>query len=171
MINKDDVYSEVARTISRLSKDENTHIGAVIIGPNGEPVSWGYNGSIAGFPDDYIPHSRESKTLEYIENNKLIKFSENKYPFMSHAESNALFYADRSKLVGATLYVTGMPCTICAKEIARAKIAKVVIASITKNDAGGSVGKDEHITKFIFATKGIQLIIDGENVELGCFTD
>ena len=151
--------------VAKLSKDKNTHIGAVIIGVNGEPISWGYNGTIAGFPDEYIPHSRDEKELSYFEGDKLIDITSNKYPFMCHAESNAIFYADKSKLIGATLYVNSMPCKLCAKEIARAKIGQVVVNNgVVIN--GGTLGLDDAITKFIFATAGIKLIIDGVDVKL-----
>jgi dCMP deaminase len=64
-------------------------------------------------------------------------FESNKYPFMSHAESNAIFYGDKTKLVGSTIYVTGFPCENCALQIARAKIARVVVTD-TINDANSN---------------------------------
>lgn len=156
----------MANLSAELSKDENTHIGAFIIGTNGEPVSWGYNGTVSGFPDNYIPHSREIKSLSYIKNGKEITLESNKYPFMCHAESNAIFYADNnSKLVGSTIYVNAMPCKSCALEIARAKIAKVVVNNSIKPN-GGIVGKDDDIAIFIFAVAKIELIIDGINQNL-----
>ena len=62
---KDDVYSNMAREISRLSKDKNTQLGAVIVANDGTPISWGYNGTVSGFDDLLVPHSREVKTLQY----------------------------------------------------------------------------------------------------------
>lgn len=165
MINKNEIYSEMTNLVAKLSKDQNTHIGAVIIGVNGEPISWGYNGTIAGFPDEYIPHSRDEKELQYMEGDEVITIISNKYPFMCHGESNAIFYADKSKLIGATLYVNAMPCKLCAKEIARAKIACVFVNNgVTIN--GGTLGIDDSITKFIFATAGIKLVIDGVDKKL-----
>ena len=51
---KDAVYSSMAREISKLSKDENTKIGAVIVAKDGTPISWGYNGTVSGFDDSGI---------------------------------------------------------------------------------------------------------------------
>lgn len=43
-----------------------------------------------------------------------------------HAEANAILFADRERLRGATLYVTDQPCQGCAKLIANTTIDKVV---------------------------------------------
>ena len=169
---KDDVYLDVAASLSRLSKDRNTKIGAVIVASDGTPVSWGYNGTIAGFPDDEIPHTREAVKLTYTkvvyagQIPRPVVFESNKYPFMSHAESNAIFFADREKLVGSTLYITGFPCEICAKEIARAKIDRVVVKHMQKSDGDSLVTKSQEsdIVKFIFAKSHIQLTVDGERM-------
>jgi dCMP deaminase len=169
---KDDVYSDQAKILSRLSKDQNTKVGAIIVASDGSPVSWGYNGTVSGFNDSKIPHNREEKDLYYMEyevgsNDGLIQntLKSNKYPFMCHAESNALFYADRQKLVGATLYVTGFPCENCAREIARAKIKRVVIRSIT-DDPNSMLNQPSEISKYIFAQADIRLNVDGKEVFL-----
>ena len=170
---KDEVYFDAAASLSRLSKDQNTKIGAVIVASDGTPVSWGYNGTISGFPDAEIPHSRESVRLSYsqltpdmTDLTNTVFFASNKYPFMSHAESNAIFFSDRTKLSGSTLYITGFPCEICAKEIARAKIFRVVVKHMVKSDANSLVTKSQEsdVVKYIFAKAGIRLTVDGEEM-------
>ena len=155
---KDKIYLNVAKEISALSRDENTKVGAVIVGINGEPISWGYNGTIPKMDDDIIPHSRESKELIYIEDFKFIKFESDKYPFMEHAERNAIDFGDRDKMKDATIYVTHMPCKDCARAIAKSGIRRVVVMD-TNYDVNSSVGNDNDITKFIFSQKGIKLQI------------
>lgn len=170
---KDAVYSSMAREISKLSKDENTKIGAVIVAKDGTPISWGYNGTVSGFDDLLVPHSREVKTLQCAitdDNTSEVTthtFESNKYPFMSHAESNAIFYGDRSKLVGATIYVTGFPCENCALQIARAKIVRVVVTD-TINDANSTVNKNNNNSMFILAQHNIRLTMGGKNYTLAC---
>lgn len=164
---RDSVYLAVANDIKKLSKDKNTQIGAVIIGADNTPVSWGYNGTVQGFNDNVIPHSREMQTLRYIEDNQIITFDENKYPFMEHAERNALDFADPLKLVGATLYVTGAPCKDCALRIAKRKIARVVIDPMSFTETSQStVGKDFTISKFIFANAGIKVFVGDKEIQL-----
>lgn len=170
---KDAVYSNMAREISKLSKDENTQLGAVIVAKDGTPISWGYNGTVSGFDDLLVPHSRELKTLQYViteddtsEVNTHI-FESNKYPFMSHAESNAIFYGDKTKLAGATIYVTGFPCENCALQIARAKIARVVVTD-TSNDANSTVNKNNNNSMFIFAQHNIRITMGGKNYTVAC---
>jgi dCMP deaminase len=155
---KDSVYLNVAKEISTLSKDENTHVGAIIVGIDGEPVSWGYNGTIPKMDDEIIPHSREKQTLVYIEDFKFIEFEADKYPFMEHAERNAIDFGDKRKMNNATIYVTHMPCKDCARAIAKSGIKRVVVSD-NNVDAGSSVGSDNNITKFIFSQKRIQLQI------------
>lgn len=165
---RDDVYMNQARQISRLSKDENTHLGCVIIGADNTPVSNGYNGAISGYPDDTIPHSRENKALTYYEDGVKKVFLANKYPFMNHAEDNAMFFADQSKLRGATLYVTGFPCDECAKRIARNGIARVVVEEPAAADQSSMVvaGAEHHVAKMHFALKGVRLTVNGKEVRL-----
>jgi len=168
---KDDVYSNMAREISRLSKDKNTQLGAVIVAKDGTPVSWGYNGTVSGFDDSVVPHSRDMELLRYTlvedetsEENTFV-FECNKYPFMSHAESNAIFYGDKTKLIDSTIYVTGFPCENCALQIARAKISRVVVTD-TITDCNSTVNKDNNKSMFIFAQNNIQLTMDGKNYKL-----
>jgi len=162
---KDQIYMDMAKSISQLSKDENTKVGAIIVAADGTPVSWGYNGTVSGFRDEVIPHSREIKKLLYLENDKIQRLSSNKYPFMCQAEENAMDFGDNNKLNGSTLYVTGMPCPNCALKIARKKISRVVITPV-KKDESSTVGKNEEISKFIFAEANIELYIGNKIIDI-----
>jgi len=162
---KNQVYLDVAKTISKLSKDENTQVGAVIVSIKGEPISWGYNGTLPGMDDNDIPHSRDKKQLVYIEDFKFKIFESDKYPFMEHAEENALDFGDKSKMVNATLYVTHMPCAKCARKIVKCGIARVVVADNPTID-GSSVGCDDDFTKFWFAQRGVSLYIGDKKINI-----
>ena len=168
---KDTTYLNVANNISQLSKDKNTKIGAIIVGEDGTPVSWGYNGTVQGFNDELIPHDREMKELSYVEDGKIVTFEENKYPFMEHAERNALDFADPIKLKGSTIYVTAPPCVGCALRIAKRKIARVFIDDSYLNDPNSSVGHEFEKTKFIFAQAGIELYIGDEKIDIKPFSN
>lgn len=58
-----------------------------------------------------------------------------------HSEQNAICLAAKhgSKTLGATLYVTGLPCLICAKMIINAGISRVVFDSTGRYEDLGSV--------------------------------
>jgi dCMP deaminase len=149
---KDKIYFETAKTISKLSRDERFKVGAVIVDSKGKVVSTGYNGPPSKFNDNVVDFSGEpfkiyfdpldtktitnmTKLLGQNEVASLIDFTGNiasiskeykKGPFMLHAEMNAILTTDdRSRLENATIYVTHVPCDICAKLIAQTGISTV----------------------------------------------
>ena len=160
---KDKIYLDMAKNISELSKDKQTKIGCIIVAADGTPVSWGYNGSISGWNDNYIPHSREKQQLSYSEKSAIHSFEDNKYNYMSHAEDNAIDFANKNKLEKSSLYLTQMPCKHCALKIAKHKIARVIRANGSWEE-GSTVGDNLYVTKFIFSQANIQLIINGEDI-------
>lgn len=107
---------------ARMSKDPSTRVGSVIVGPDREVLSAGFNGFPRGIAD----------TPERLNNREL------KLKLMVHAERNALLAAARTgmRLKGCTLYLAatddsgkiwgGAPCTGCIIEIIQAGISTVV---------------------------------------------
>lgn len=73
-----------------------------------------------------------------------------KYPFVVHAERNAILNAPAGtrSLNGATMYVTRFPCGECAKEIAQAGIRRVVYGEMKHN-------AEESASVMIFTHAGI----------------
>jgi dCMP deaminase len=164
---KNQVYLNIAKEISKLSKDLNTQIGCVIIAKDGSPVSFGYNGTVPLWDDEAIPHSRDNKELCYYRNGEKITFEDNKYNYISHAENNAIDFANKDKLIDATIYVSAMPCKACALKIAKSKIKTVVVDTQMKtSDTNSTIGLDTNITEFIFTQANIDLIINGTKIEL-----
>lgn len=107
---------------SRLSKDPSTRVGSVIIGPDRELLSAGFN----GFP------RRIADTPERLNDRDM------KLKLVVHAEMNALLAAARTgmRLKGCTLYLActddsgliwgGPPCTRCTVEIIQVGISEIV---------------------------------------------
>jgi dCMP deaminase len=91
-----------------FSKDPNTQVGAVIVNSNNEITGTGYNGPPKKIDDNSINWERPHK-----------------YPFIKHAEANAIDHSLISTK-DCTLYVTGIPCQKCMLEIVDAEISKVV---------------------------------------------
>lgn len=86
-------------------------VGAIIV-KDQMIISDGYNGTPTGFPN--VCEDAGGDTL----------------PYVLHAEANAITKVAKStnNSLGATLYVTAMPCIECAKLIIQAGVARVVYA-------------------------------------------
>ena len=105
-------YLEIAYAVSKLSKDESTKVGAVVIGPTDEIRSVGYNGAPRGCDAD-----EDGRGLARPE----------KYFWFSHAELNSITNAARVgiPLDGSSMVVTYPPCMDCARAIVQAGIKTV----------------------------------------------
>ncbi len=86
----------------------------MIVGPDREIRSTGYNGFPRGVADDHRLDDRAKK-----------------YPLICHAEENAIMHAARIgvPLAGCSAFVTWPPCTRCARSLIQAGIARVVYPS------------------------------------------
>jgi len=104
----DTYFLELAKTVATRSHDLETQVGVVIINPEKRILATGYNGFPAGADDAHLPKQRPEK-----------------YPFMIHAELNAIVSSPHD-LRGCTLYSTISPCEHCAKIIVTAGIQEVV---------------------------------------------
>ena len=111
----DNRFLQLAEHISKWSKDPSTKVGCVVVGPDREIRSTGFNGFPRGIDD----------SEERLTNRDL------KYPLICHAEENAIMHAARIglSLKDCTAYVTWPPCTRCARSLIQAGISEVVIPS------------------------------------------
>ena len=112
----DDYFMGLAHLSSFRSKDPSTQVGAVIVSAEHKVVGIGYNGFPIGCDDDVFPWEREGS------------FNETKYPFVVHAELNAILNSNQ-KCTGASIYVSLFPCNECAKAIIQSGIKKIVYES------------------------------------------
>lgn len=114
----DEYFMGIAIFSAQRSKDNNTQVGACIVNDEKKIVAVGYNGMPTGCNDDEMPWEREGETS-----------LDTKYPFVCHAELNAILNRNSANLKGCTLYVTLFPCNECAKAIIQSGIKKVVYKS------------------------------------------
>ncbi len=114
-INWDEYFMSVALLAAMRSKDPNTQVGACIVGEDDRIISTGYNGFPRGCSDDEFPWDRDGE--------------ETKYPYVVHAELNAILNAGGKSLAGARVYVGLFPCNECAKAIIQAGIKEVIYLS------------------------------------------
>ncbi len=113
----DEYFMGVALLSARRSKDPNTQVGACIVNPKNKIVGVGYNGFPTGCSDDEFPWDREGDFLD------------TKYPYICHAELNAVINKISAELYDCRLYVALFPCNECAKVIIQAGITEVIYLS------------------------------------------
>lgn len=111
-ISWDEYFMGVSLLAAKRSKDPNTQVGACIVSRENVILSTGYNGFPIGCSDDEFPWEREGKNT--------------KYPFVVHAELNAILNSSGKSLKGARIYVDLFPCNECAKAIIQSGISEVV---------------------------------------------
>jgi dCMP deaminase len=111
MTNWDARFLRLALHISEWSKDPSTKVGCVVVGPDREIRSTGFNGFPRGIED----------SVERLGNR------DQKYPLVCHAEENAIMHAARIgvSLKGCIAYVTWPPCTRCARSLIQAGISEI----------------------------------------------
>ena len=78
-------------------------------------ISTGYNGMPKGCSDDEYPWERDG--------------DQTKYPYVVHAELNAVLNANGRDLRGSKLYVALFPCNECAKAIIQSGVKEVYYLS------------------------------------------
>ena len=101
-ISWDEYFMGVAILAGMRSKDPSTQVGACIVDDDNKILSQGYNGLPRGCSDDEFPWEREGNTLE------------TKYPYVVHAELNAILNSRGTSLVGSKIYVSLFTCNECA---------------------------------------------------------
>lgn len=116
-ISWDEYFMGVALLAAKRSKDPSTQVGACIVDSENKILSTGYNGFPFGCSDDDFPWERSGE------------FGDTKYPFVVHAELNAILNATGKNLIGAKIYVALFPCNECAKAIIQSGIREIVYLS------------------------------------------
>ncbi|NCB01433.1 MAG: dCMP deaminase family protein [Spirochaetia bacterium] len=116
-ISWDEYFMGIALLSAQRSKDPSTQVGACIVNDEKKIVGVGYNGFPMGCDDDELPWAREGAFLE------------TKYPYVCHAELNAILNSISRDLRGCTIYVALFPCNECAKAIIQSGIKEIVYLS------------------------------------------
>lgn len=121
MTHWDHRFLELAKHIAQWSKDPSTKVGCVIVGPDREIRTTGFNGLPRGIRDDHRLHDRDLK-----------------YPIICHAEENAIMNAARIgvSLKRCILYSSLHPCRRCARGIIQAGIVSVITYEPTEERWG-----------------------------------
>ena len=135
--NKRDDYLTWDEYFMAIAKHPNTQVGACIVSNDNRILSIGYNGAPNGFEDENFPWARDGEKIY------------TKYPYVCHAEMNAIlnYRGSKKEFENAKIYVDLFPCNECAKLIIQSGIKEVIYLSDKYN------GTDENIaSKRLFDT-------------------
>ena len=114
-----DYFMSVAMLSAFRSKDPSRQVGACIVDPATKRiVGIGYNGLPWGCSDEVLPWARKADS-----------WLDTKYPYVCHAELNAIMNKNSASLEGCRMYTTLFPCNECAKLIVQSRICEVVYLS------------------------------------------
>jgi len=115
-------YMNIALAVSLRGDCVRAQHGTVIV-KNHKIISTGYNGTPAGDERSCGATGQCPRALDLDS-----EHSKGDYDlcWSTHSEANAIIRASWEELKGSTLYVTGAPCSGCAKLIASAGIERLV---------------------------------------------
>jgi dCMP deaminase len=121
----DQYFLSMTFLAARRSKDPSTKTGCVVVRDR-QVLTTGYNGFPRGCDDS--PELYADRDL--------------KYRRVVHCDTNAIISAAREgiKLLGATMYLTGPPCTRCTTNIINAGIIEVVWPKVNKFESDPETG-------------------------------
>ena len=147
----DTYFMEMANLVSTKSKDRSTQVGCVIVGPNHEVRTTGYNGFCRGIDDDVEErHERPEK-----------------YLWSEHAERNAIYNAARNgiRIEDCTAYTTVFPCADCARGLIQSGVVRIVTRPI--NNQKTSIPLHNYVSAMKMldeADVDVDMIYDGDEV-------
>ena len=116
-ISWDEYFMGVALLSARRSKDPSTQVGACIVNNKNKIVGAGYNGLPMGCDDDQFPWEKQGEFLD------------TKYPYICHAELNAILNNIGMDLKDCKIYTALFPCNECTKAIIQSGIREVIYLS------------------------------------------
>lgn len=122
-----DVYFlSIARLVSTRATCDRKHVGTVLVDPDHQIISTGYNGALPG-----EPHCDEA-------GHDLVTLADGTTNCVrtQHAEVNCVAQAAKRgvSVRGATLYTTTYPCWPCARVVLSAGVRRIVYEGNYKND-------------------------------------
>ena len=153
----DDYFMTMVYLIAMRSKDQSTHVGAVIVGSDNEVISTGYN----SFPRNLIDTRQERQERP------------EKYFWFSYGERNAIYNAAMvggAPLKGCKMYTCGVPCCDCAHGVINAGIKEVIIDKAWDDTNYAQWIEQAERTKQMFKESGVSLRYwDGELLDIHKF--
>ncbi len=125
-ISWDDYFMGIAVLSAQRSKDPNTQVGACIVNHDRKIIGIGYNGFPIGCTDDQLPWASAADHI-----------LETKYPYVCHAELNAIMNKNQGELRNCRIYTTLFPCNECTKLIIQSGMREIIYLSDKYHDTDG----------------------------------
>ena len=109
----DEYFFLLVDTVALKSKDPDTKVGCVIVGPDHEIRTTGYNSFPRGIRDNAAERTQRPA----------------KYLWIEHSERNAVYNAARmgTSLKGCISYQSWLPCADCARALINVGIKEIVV--------------------------------------------
>jgi len=139
----DSLFMTMVYLVAMKSKDTHTHIGAVIVGPDNEVRSVGFNSFPRGINDN-VPDRQERPE---------------KYHWFAHGETNAVYNAAMVgiSVKGCRMYTNGVPCTGCVHAIMNSGIKEVIVDAVWDAHNYNQWKGQADRTKQMFEEGGVKL--------------
>ena len=139
----DEYFMMLVHAISMKSKDESTHIGALVVDQSNRILATGYNSFPSGI-DDTISARQERPY---------------KYYWFEHAERNCTYSAARVgiPLNGCRMYTNGVPCVDCGRAIVQSGIIEVIYSEKWNGSNSDHWTEEAKITEELFNEAGVKL--------------
>lgn len=150
-------FLKLAFEVASWSKDTSTQVGAVIIGPDKDPRSFGYNGLPRGVNDN-VPE-RFARPA--------------KYSWTEHAERNAFANCARVGIPtkDCSIFITHFPCSHCARMIIQSGVKKVVVdRDSIQNDFGSRWSDDLSVSYEMLTEAGLEVCLVSVEEENSLFS-
>ena len=138
-------FINIAKEVAKKSKDPSSQVGCVIVTDYNRPVSFGYNGFVAGCNEEFMTFERPMK-----------------YHLIIHAEMNAMLFAKQA-LHKCKIYTTHGPCENCLKHILQAGITKIIYENPGIIKERGTAEQKEAIKRLLTSSNIICQNINGTN--------
>lgn len=111
----DKTFFQEAVLWSKNSHDAQTKCGCILV-KDKTPISTGYNGFVRDIDDNVLPRVRPEK-----------------YPFMIHAEANAIYNSVRlgRSTLDSIAYITGPPCIACLQMLYQCGVISIRFTDVS----------------------------------------
>jgi dCMP deaminase len=132
----DEYFLEMAEVVKKRSTCKRRQVGAVIV-KDSRVLASGYNGAPRGVRHcDEAGCMREKMNIPSGQRHELCRGL--------HAEQNAIIQAALHgiKIEGATIYITHMPCVLCAKMLINAAVTRLVFKGDYPDELSESMLKE-----------------------------
>jgi dCMP deaminase len=120
----DEYFIKIAELTSQRSNCIKRRVGCILV-KDKRILSLGYNGTPIGTTNCYQGGCK--RCCDQFSKKNIDSSAQNlDLCLCLHAEENAILFNNKLDLIGATMYVTLIPCISCVKKILQCQISRVV---------------------------------------------